>query len=711
MKRTALLLAVLVLSAGLQGNREVRPAAAAEENPFFTAWNTPFQTPPFDKIKVEHYRPAFQAGMAQQKEEVEAIVNNPQPPTFANTVEAYEKSGGLLTKVSNIFFNLTSADTNEEMQKIEAEVSPLLAKHNDDIFLNPKLFLRLKAVYEQKGKLNLTTEQKRLLDKFYRGFVRGGANLDQAQQAQLRKINEELAVLLVKFGENVLKEDNAFALILDKAEDLAGLPPSVVDGAAAAAKTRGLEGKWVFTLHKPSCIPFFQYSARRDLREKLFKAFINRGNNNNQFDNKAVLSRIAALRVQHAQLLGYKTHADFVLEENMAKNPAAVFKLLDQIWKPSLEMAKREASELQALIDQEGGKFKLEPWDWWYYAEKLKKAKYELDDETLRPYFKLENVRDGAFEVARKLWGLQFVERTDIPIYHPEVKVFEVKEADGHSIGILYTDYFPRPSKQSGAWSNTFRVQSARQGHFVTPLVGNNGNFFMPAGDRPSLLTFEEVTTLFHEFGHALHDLLSNCTYEAQAGTNVARDFVELPSQIMENWAAEPEVIKSYARHYQTGEPIPQSLLDRIKKAGLFNQGFATVEYLAACYLDMDWHILTDATERAALALESSSLARIGLIPEIVVRYRSPYFLHIFASGFGYSAGYYSYIWSEVLDADAFQAFKEKGLFDQTTAASFRQNILSRGDTEDLMALFVKFRGREPRVEPLLKRRGLDSLE
>ena len=711
MKRTAVILVVFVLITGLYGKKESRPAPGEEENPFFTTWNTPFQMPPFDKIKNEHYRPAFLAGMAQQKEEVEAIVRNPEPPTLANTVEAYEKSGGLLIKVSNVFFNITQADTNDALQNLEAEISPLLAKHNDDILLNPELFKRMKDVYARKDTLSLTPEQARLLNKYYRSFVRGGANLDKAGQAELRQINEELSVLTVKFGNNVLKEDNAFALVLDKPEDLAGLPQSLIDTAAEAAQRRGLAGRWVFTLHKPSCIPFFQYSARRELREKLFKAFINRGNNNNSLDNKAILSRIAALRLRRARLLVYQTHADYVLEECMAKTPAAVTQLLDQLWKPSLDMAKREAGELQVLIDQEGGNFKLEPWDWWYYAEKLKKAKYELDDEILRPYFKLENVRDGAFEVARKLWGLQFVERTDIPKYHPDVKVFEVKEADGKPVGILTTDYFPRPSKQSGAWSNTFRVQSARQGHFVMPLVTNNGNFSVPAGDRPSLLTFEEVTTLFHEFGHALHDLLSDCTYEALAGTNVPRDFVELPSQIMQNWAGDPEVIKTYARHYQTGEPIPQSLVDKIKKAGLFNQGFDTVEYLAACTLDMDWHTLTDAAEKEALTFENASLARIGLIPEIVVRYRSPYFKHIFASGYGYSAGYYSYIWSEVLDADAFEAFKEKGLYDRETALSFRKNILSRGDTEDPMALFVKFRGRQPGVEPLLKRRGLDSSE
>ena len=452
-------------------------------------------------------------------------------------------------------------------------------------------------------------------------------------------------------------------------------------------------------------IPFLQYSPKRDLREKIFKAYINRANNGNEQDNKAVLSRIAALRVKRADLLGYKTHADFVLEENMAKTPAAVYELLDQVWTPSLVMAKKEAAKLQALADKEGATFKLEPWDWWYYAEKLKKAEYDLDDQVLKPYFQLENVRDGAFAVAGKLWGLQFTERTDIPKYHPDVRVFEVKEADGTHVGLLYTDYFPRASKRGGAWSSVFRSQSVRDGKKVTPVVYNVGNFSMPAGDAPSLLTFEEATTLFHEFGHALHELLSNCTYEATGGTNVPSDFVEVASQIMENWAGDPEVIKTYAKHYKTGEPIPDALVEKIKKAKLFNMGFDTVEYLAACYLDMDWHTLTEPKEQDAAAFEKASMDRIGLIPEIVVRYRSPYFSHIFAGG--YSAGYYSYIWSEVLDADAFQAFKETSLFDQATAKSLRDNILSRGNTEDPMVLYKKFRGREPKVEALLKRRGL----
>lgn len=704
MKHWTLFFAVAILLLSFCAKKEAPPPVRQDVNPFFSAWTAPFETPPFDRIKEAHYLPAFKEAMAQQLKEIDVIINTAEPPSFRNSVEALERSGALLIKVNNVFSNLTSANTNDELQKIQKEVAPLLAKHQDDIGLNPKLFQRIKAVYDQKAKLSLAPEQNRLLEKYYKDFVRGGANLDDAQKAEFRKINEELAVLTQKFGENVLKEDNNFRLVIEKQEDLAGLPESVITAAAEAAKAKGLEGKWVFTLHKPSLIPFIQYSAKRDLREKIFKAFINRGNNNNEFDNKAVLTKIASLRAKRAHLLGYKTHADFVLEENMAKNPEGVTKLLNQLWTPALKMSKQEAKELQNLIGQEGQNFKLEAWDWWYYAEKLKKAKYELDDEILRPYFKLENVRDGAFAVANRLFGIQFVERTDIPKYHPDVKVFEVKEADGTHIGILYTDYFPRSSKRGGAWSNTFRNQQVREGKNITAVVSNNGNFSMPAGDRPSLLTFEEATTLFHEFGHALHDLLSKCTYESITGTNVPRDFVELPSQVMENWASDPDVIKTYAKHYQTGEPIPQELVDKIKKSGLFNQGFATVEYLAASFLDMDWHSLADAAEQDALPFENAAMKKIGLIPEIVVRYRSPYFSHIFSGG--YSAGYYSYIWSEVLDADAFQAFKETSLFDQKTAQSFRDNILAKGYTEDPMTLYKRFRGREPKVEPLLKRRG-----
>lgn len=685
--------------------KEAAPVAAGGENPFFAAYGTPFETPPFDRIKDEHLMPAFREGMAQHKKEIEAVTASAEPPTFANTIEAVERSGGLLTRVANVFFCLTEGNTSPALQAMEAEVSPLLAKHRDDITLDPKLFERVKAVWDVRETLALGPEQGRLLEKSYKTFVRGGANLDEASKAEFRKINEELSALTVKFGDNLLKETNAFALVIDKAEGLAGLPQAVVDGAAAAAKERGLDGKWAFTLHRPSIGPFLQYSPKRELRERIFKAYINRADNGNAEDNKAILSRIAALRVRRANLLGYKTHADYVLEENMAKTPAGVFGLLDKVWAPSLAMAGKEAAKLQALARKEGDDITLEPWDWWYYAEKLKKAEYDLDDQALKPYFPLDGVRDGAFAVAGKLWGLKFAERTDIPKYHPDVRVFEVQESDGTHVGLLYTDYFPRASKRGGAWSSVFRSESKRDGTKVTPVAYNVGNFSMPAGDVPSLLTFEEALTLFHEFGHALHDLLSDCTYESTGGTNVPSDFVEVASQIMENWAGDPEVIKTYAKHYKTGEPIPDALVEKVRNSGLFNKGFETVEYLAACYLDMDWHTLTEPKEEDAAAFEKASMGRIGLIPQIVVRYRSPYFAHVFSGG--YSSGYYSYIWSEVIDADAFEAFKETSLFDPATAGSLRDNILSRGSSEDPMTLYKKFRGREPKVEPLLKRKGI----
>ncbi|NQT80681.1 MAG: M3 family metallopeptidase [Candidatus Aminicenantes bacterium] len=676
-----------------------------EDNPLLSEFNTTFQVPPFDKIMEEHYLPAFKEGIEQQKKELEEIINNTWIPNFKNTIEALESTGALLRRVNNVFYILNGTKTNDHMQKIAKEIAPLLSKHRDDIRLNEKLFKRIKAVYVQRDKSDFTVEQKTLLEKYYKDFVRGGANLDMEKKARLREINKELSLLTLKFGENILKENNRFELVIEKKDDLAGLPEAVIKGAAEAASKRGYEGKWVFTLHKPSMIPFLQYSEKRELREKIFKAYINRGNNNDELDNKAILARIAAFRVEKAYLLGYKTHAHFVLEQNMAEKPENVYSFLNRLWKPALEMAKKEAKELQEMIRKEGKDFKLQSWDWWYYAEKLKKAKYELDEEMLRPYFKLENVIQGAFYVANKLYGIQFVERTDIPKYHEDVKVFEVKEADGSHIGVLYTDYFPRASKRGGAWMNSFRKQSKLGGKEVHPVITNNGNFSKPTGNKPALISSEEVKTLFHEFGHALHGLLSNCTYNRLSGTSVPRDFVELPSQIMENWALEPDVLKVYAKHYETGAVIPQILINKLKKAGLFNQGFASVEYLAASFLDMDWHTLTEAKELDPGEFETKSLSKIGLIPEIIVRYRSPYFNHIFSGG--YSSGYYSYIWAEVLDADAFEAFKETSLFDQKTAQAFRKNILERGGTEDPMTLYKSFRGAEPKVESLLKRRGL----
>jgi len=675
------------------------------ENPFFSEFDTPFNVPPFDKIKEEHFLPAIKEGIKQEQEEIDAIADNRKAPTFENTIETLERSGALLVKVNNVFNNLRSAHTNDELQRIAQEVAPLISKHNDDILLNPRLFERVKAVNDIKEQLDLSVEQSMLLERIYKNFVRGGANLSLDKQAELRKINEELSVLTLKFGENVLKETNTFKMVIEDRADLAGLPESVIIGAAEAADAVGESGKWVFTIHKPSMIPFLQYSENRGLREKIFKAYINKGDNNNELDNKAVLSKIAALRVKRAQLLGYKTHADFVLENNMAKKPENVYDFLYQIWKPALKIAKKEANELQEMINNEGGNFKLEPWDWWYYAEKLRKKKYDLDDSALRPYFKLENVVDGAFTVANRLYGLTFEEITDIPKYHEDVKVFEVKDADGSHLGVFYTDYFPRASKRGGAWMNNLRDQYRQNGKDIRPVIANVGNFSKPIGDNPSLLTFEEVSTLFHEFGHALHGLLSKCTYSMLSGTSVPRDFVELPSQIMENWAGDPEALQLYAKHYQTGEPIPQSLIDKLKNSSFFNQGFITIEYLAASFLDMDWHTLTEAEELDANTFEKKSLDKIGLLPEIIVRYRSSYFNHIFSGG--YSSGYYSYIWAEVLDADAFEAFKENGIFDRSTAQSFRKNILERGGTEDPMILYKRFRGAEPNIEALLKNRGL----
>ncbi len=693
-------LVVIILALGLCFCSQQR------ENPLLSEFDTPFGVPPFESIKDGHYMPAYVEGMEQHKQEIDAIVNNPEAPTFENTIETMEKSGRLLTRVDYIFSNINSAHTNDKLQEIAREVSPLLSAHFDDILLNDQLFQRVKAVYEQKDELNLSIEQSKLLEETYKDFVRGGANLDEEKKEELKEINQELSLLSVQFGENVLKEDNAFELVIDNKEELAGLPEAVITAGTEAAAERGYEGKWVFTLHNPSRIPFLQYSEMRELREQIFKAYINRGNNDNELDNKSIVSGIVALRVKKANLLGYETHADFILEENMAKIPENVYQLLDQIWQPALNVAKREADELQAMIDKEGGNFKLEPWDWWYYAEKLKKAKYDLDDEMLRPYFQLEKVQQGAFDVANRLYGITFEEIVNIPVYHEDVKAFEVKEADGSHIGVLYTDFFPRASKRGGAWMSSYRKQSRQGGTEVSPVITNVCNFSKPTADQPSLLNFEEVETLFHEFGHALHGLLSDCTYESLSGTAVPRDFVELPSQIMENWASEPEVMRSFAKHYETGEPIPQELIDKIEKSGHFNQGFATVEYLAAAFLDMDYHTLTETREPDPLAFDQHSMEKIGLIPEIVVRYRSPYFRHIFSGG--YSSGYYSYIWSEVLDADAFQAFKETSLFNPEMAQSFRTNILSAGRTEDPMTLYKRFRGREPQIDPLLENRGLN---
>lgn len=682
-----------------------RAAALASANPFFAEFRTPFGVPPFPEIEPAHYMPAFEKGMADQKAEIKAIVRNTEPPSFSNTVEALERTGVLLKRVGAVFRNLNSSNTSPELQQIAKDVAPKLARHNDDIALDSGLFARVKSVYDDRERLGLAPEPKRLLEETHKGFVRGGANLPPEKQTRFREINSELAVLSVKFGENILKENDAFELVLGSGDDLAGLPPAAVAAAARTAAERGHPGQWAFTLAKPSLVPFLQYSERRDLREKIFSAYIMRGANGNAFDNKANAARIAALRLERANLLGYPTHAAYVLEENMAKTPEAVDVLLRKLWEPALAKARAEAAEMQAMIRAEGRDFALQPWDWWYYAEKLRKAKYDLDDSALRPYLELDSVRDGAFTVAGRLYGIAFTERTDIPKYREDVRVFEVRDADGSHLGVLYIDYYPRPNKEGGAWMSNFREQCLRDGEDIRPVIINNGNFSKPTPGQPALLSFEESTTLFHEFGHALHGLLSRCAYGSLSGTSVPRDFVEFPSQLMENWAAAPGALRMYAKHYRTGEPLPEALIGKIEESRFFNQGFETVEYLAAAFLDMDWHTLTAKGEADPLTFEAEAMTRIGLIPEIVSRYRTTNFNHIFSGD--YSAGYYSYIWAAVLDSDAFEAFRETGLFDQATARSFRTNILERGGSEDPMALYMRFRGREPRIEPLLRKRGL----
>ncbi len=674
----------------------------SDPNPLLSQWNTPFEVPPFDQIEVKHYLPALMAGIEQEKLEIESITNNQEPPDFTNTIEAYEATGQLLERVENVFGNITSTDATDELDVIRREFRPIKSRHRDDILLDKKLFQRIKDVHNKQNRSLLTVEQNTLLEKIYQDFVRNGASLAEAEKVVLRQINEDLAMLTMEFGQNIRKEIETWEMVLENETDLVGLPERVVQMAAQLAEERGKSGKWLFTLDKPSWIPFLQFSERRDLREKIYNGYINRGNNNDQLDNNTRINKIVNLRIKRANLLGYTTHADYVLERSMAENPANVYDLLNRLWKPALRRAKAEAAEFQALIDRNGGDFKLQSWDWWYYAEKLRKEKYDLNESQLRPYFEINNVRDGAFTVANKLYGITFEERADIPVYQPEVKVFEVKESDGTYIGLLYTDYHPRVGKYSGAWASGFRSQSNRNNNWVTPISINVCNLSSATVDQPALISFSEVETLFHEFGHALHGLLRNRTYANQV---MPRDFVELPSQIMENWAVEPTILKLYARHYLTGDPLPDELIDKLAASSLHNQGFKMTEYLAASLLDMDWHTLGEPTDQNPIEFENASFEVMGLIPEIISRYRSPYFNHIFSGG--YSAGYYSYIWAQVLDADAFQAFKDSDLFDQELAGRFRKYVLGLSGTRDAMEIYREFRGQDPQIEPLLIKRGL----
>ena len=675
-------------------------ATQTETNPFLTEFQTEHGVPPFDKIKLEHYEPAFLKGIEEQNANIDAIVNNSEAPTFENVIVALDNSSPTLDRVSAIFYNMTEAETTDDLKELSIKLAPTLSEHSDNISLNQDLFKKVDAVYQQKDALGLTTEQQRLLEETYKGFVRSGANLSPEKQARLREVNKELSTLGIKFSDNVLNENNAFKLYIDKEEDLAGLPDWFRQSAAEKAKEDGQEGKWLFTLGNASRLPFLQYSENRPLREQMYKAYINRGNNNDKNDNKKIITDIIKLRLEKAQLLGFDCYSNFVLDNTMAKNSTTVMDFLNNLWSYSLPKAKAEAVELQNIMDKEGKGEKLEAWDWWFYTEKLRKEKYNLEEDEIKPYFKLENVREGAFAVANKLYGITLTKLEGIPVYHPDVEVFEVKDADGSHLGVFYVDYFPRPGKSGGAWMSNYREQQGA----IRPLVCNVCSFTQPVGDMPSLLTIDEVETLFHEFGHALHGLLTKCNYKGISGTNVVRDFVELPSQINEHWATEPEVLKMYAKHYQTGETIPDSLIEKILNQKTFNQGFMTTELLAAAILDMNLHNLTDTQNLDVLAYEKEAMDKLELIPEIAPRYRTTYFNHIIG---GYAAGYYSYLWANVLDNDAFEAFKEHGIFNKKTADLFRNNVLEKGNSEDPMTLYKNFRGTEPQLEPMLKNRGM----
>ena len=706
MGKVILAMAFLSILGGCGGGGESVGTTAAG-NPFFEAWDTPFGTPPFDRIEPAHFEPAIIEGMKLHDEEIAAIATNPDEATFSNTIEAMDRAGAALDRVNSVFSALNGTMTSDEMQAIAKRIAPLRSQHSDRILLNAQLFARVDQVHSEMDRMGLDREQQMLVTETWKRFVRGGANLNDADKEKLKALNEELSLLSLQFGENVLKETNDFVMVVDNEADLDGLPPASIEAAAEEAVKREMPGKWAFTLHKPSLIPFLQYSTRRDLREKMFKGYTMVGDNGNDADNNAGAARMASLRVQRANLLGFPSHAAYVLDDNMAKTPGNVYELLNKLWTPSLAKAREEAAAFQTMIDADNGGFKLAAWDWWFYAEKLKKAKYDLDESMLRPYFELERVRGGLFDTVNKLFGITFVERTDIPVYQEDVKVYEVHDADGSILAIWYSDYFPRASKRGGAWMSSFRKEYRENGERVVPIIYNVGNFTKPTAEKPALLSVDEVGTMYHEFGHALHGMLSMCTYRTLSGTAVSRDFVEMPSQIMENWAFEPEVLDVYARHYQTGERIPQALIEKLELSKHFNQGFTSTEYLAASLLDLDWHTLTTTEEQDVPAFEKASLERMGLIPEIAPRYRTTYFRHIFAGG--YSAGYYSYVWAEVLDADAFQAFVDAGdIFDPATARSLRQNILAAGGSDESMTLYERFRGKEPSIEPLLKRKGLD---
>ncbi len=707
MNRKLFIMSLVMATAVLGGACKKKTAENPElaNNPFMKEWDTPYGVPPFDKIKTTDYLPAIQEGIRQQAENIQAICDSKEAPTFANTIIPYEYSGELLTKVSAVFMNLAECMNSKEMEKLADTIYPLLTRHGDDIMLNAKLFERIKTVYNNRDKENLNDEQKRLLEVIYKDFERGGANVPADKQDRFREINEQLAKLTQKFGNNVLAATNNYALFVDNEEDLKGLTEGQLAAAKeAAAGMENAKGKYAFTVHIPSMEPFLQNCQNRELRKELWTAYSTRCLNGD-LSNKKIINEIVNLRLEKAKILGFDNYANYVLDDCMAKNADNVYELLMKVWEPALAKAKEEAAIYQKMMKKDGIAGDLQPYDWRYYSEKLRKEKYDLDDEAIRPYLSLDSARKGLFYVCNRLYGLTFKENKEIPVYHKDVKAYEVID-NNEVIAVVYMDFFPRESKRSGAWMTNFREQYYdRDGENHIPVVSLVFNFTKPVGDKPSMLNIDETQTLYHEFGHALHSILSRCHYPTLSGTNVPRDFVEMPSQFMEHFAFEPEVLKVYAHHYQTGELIPDELVKKIEAAATYGQGFINTELLAASILDMDYHTVTAPAKFQLPDYEDQQMAKIGLIPSIISRYRSPYFQHIFAGGYG--AGYYSYTWAAVLDNDAYECFREHGIFDPATATSFRTNILERGNTADAMTLYVAFRGHEPSIEPLLKNRGL----
>ena len=679
--------------------------ACTNQNPLLIEQNTPYGVPAFDKVKIEHYMPAFEKAIAENKAEIEAIVNNPEAPTFANTIEALDRSGELLDKVVGVFFNVLEADGNDEMNKIAEEVTPLLSELSDGIILNDALFQRVKAVYEQRETLGLNDEQMRLLTETFKSFANNGANLPEDKKTRLKEINQELGLLSLQFGNNVVAETNAYQLFITDEAELKGLPESAKAAAKEEAVAAGRPEAWLFTPKRTSFTPVLQYCENRELRKELLMAYTTRGNHDNENDNKDIIVKTMQLRVEKAQLFGYTNPADYILADCMAKDAKTVDAFLESVWEPSLKAAKREAKELQKLLSQDLPGEKLQPWDWWFYTEKLREAKYDLNEEELKPYFELNNVRNGAFQLAHELFGINFEKLEGMPVYNPEVEVFKVTYADGSLVGILYTDYFPRAGKRPGAWMNNICNQYVdANGVDHRPVIINVGNFNKPTQGNPSLLSMDDVETLFHEFGHALHGLLSKATYKSLAGTNTPRDFVELPSQFMENYCYHPQIMKTYAFHYQTGEVMPDELIEKINRASTFNEGFVMTELLSASILDMDYHKMTTTEAFDVNAFEEASMKNMQMIPEIITRYRSTFYNHIFTTG--YAAGYYSYTWSAVLDADAFAAFVETGDILNPEVAKRYLHLLEQGGTRDAQELYLEFRGKPANPKHLLEKKG-----